>query len=856
MKKLKLLTFLVILFPFISCNNKLHSPKADELKLVWQNIKNGIKDGYGLKVNLLIINNSKKTLLNNWELYFNVNNNPVSDSLSKVVIEHINGDFWKIKPKTDFFLQAGDTMLVAITCGGATISLTDAPSGFFIVSNKSRNNPQSINNFEIINLITSENLLRNPGDVLPAETPQLMYERYKSYGLSILTKNELLPIIPSPIYLVKKEGSITIEDNVMIGYNDAFMNEANFLREALVKVFRGNITTANHENDIENKIVLKKGPTKDSNISNEAYSLEVNKNKITITSNTSEGIFNGIQSLRCLIDPKYYKTQSRSIEIPCTVVKDAPLFTYRGIQIDVARNFQSKESILKLLDAMALYKLNRLHLHIANDEGWRLEIFTLPELTSVGAFRYYNPDDPNVLVPSFGSGPFKHNNPGNGYYTREDFIEILRYANARHIQVIPEIDMPGHARAAIKAMQVRYIRLMKEGKPEKAKEFLLSDLLDGSTYRSVQGWNDNVVCVGNESVYGFINEVVQNLKQMYTEARAPFTTLHTGGDEVPHGVWEKSPVCKDILKMHPQYKNYNDLQLYFIEHCWAVLKKNNLQMAGWEEIGLKNADGKTIANKEFAGKNYIPFAWNNVWGWGNEDVAYKLANVGYPVVLCNATNLYFDLAYCKNIEEPGQYWAGFTNTRTAFEFTPFNVLNCAYEDLYGNKINTKTLLKSMERLKDKGKSNILGMEGLLWSENIKTTDLQEYMMFPKLLGLAERAWAKQPSWASEENESKRLQLLNKQWNIFSNTLARREFYRLDYFNAGYNYRIAPPAAIRKDSILYVQTEFPGMLVRYTTDGTEPNNQSRVYYKPINVIGTIKLKTFSESGRYSRTSSIN
>ena len=156
-----------------------------------------------------------------------------------------------------------------------------------------------------------------------------------------------------------------------------------------------------------------------------------------------------------LLPIESYKERGKSIALPAVHIVDAPRFHYRGQHLDVARNFQSKESVEKLIDLMAFYKLNYLHLHLTDDEGWRIEIKQLPELTAVGGRRGHTLDEANWLQPSQGSGPDPKAAPGSGFYTQRDFIEILRYARERHIKVIPEIDLPGHARAAIKSMQSR-----------------------------------------------------------------------------------------------------------------------------------------------------------------------------------------------------------------------------------------------------------------------------------------------------------------------------------------------------------------------------------------------------------------
>ncbi len=234
-----------------------------------------------------------------------------------------------------------------------------------------------------------------------------------------------------------------------------------------------------------------------------AYTLRVTSDQVRIEAGSAEGVFYGIQSFKTLLPAVAWAGAKGSVSVNGVVVDDAPRFPHRAFFMDVCRNFQEKEQILKLLDAMALYKLNVLHFHITDDEGWRLEIPSLPELIAVGARRGHTTDNANFLQPSFGSGPDVNHSKGTGYYTREDYIEILRYATERHITVIPEIETPGHARAAIKSMDARYNRLMKAGQPKEAREYLLRDTADRSEYRSVQGWNDNIINVAMPSVYKF-----------------------------------------------------------------------------------------------------------------------------------------------------------------------------------------------------------------------------------------------------------------------------------------------------------------------------------------------------------------
>lgn len=855
MRKYSSLLMLVFIALFLY-NCKIEArPKGEEIAVDWNLIENNYQDQTKFLAEFIFENNSSSTLKNKWAFYFNFSNSIYTDSNSLVTFEHVNGDLWKMTPKGQFKLESGKKIQLPFIGNSWAIKYTDAPAGGFFVFDDAPDKPENIKEDIHILPINEEQTRRSTEDVMPIETPQILYAKYQSYGLTKLKPDELIPVIPSPVKFEKLSGTFLLDKNVIIYYDRSFNNEADFLAGIIQKHLGERPKVAEDRGNISTGIFLQQAQISVKGVAEEAYSLEVKNNKIVIKASTSTGIFNGLQTLKALLPVESYKSAKEKIEIACVTVTDAPLFAYRGVHLDAARNFQSKQSIFKLLDLMALYKLNKFHFHFCDDEGWRIEIKSLPELTTVGSYRQFNPKDPDALLSSFGSGPNKEGHSGSGHYSRNDFIEILKYATARHIEVIPELDMPGHARAAIRSMHARYLRLKNEGKNAEAEKFLLNDLEDQSKYQSIQGWNDNVTCVCRESLYAFVDEVTRDLKTMYGEAGAPFTTIHSGGDEVPQGVWEKSPICQKFLAQHPEYKNVRELQTYFIKRFKEVMDRHDLRTAGWEEIALRKTGDETEPMKELAGKGYFPYVWNNVWGGGREDVAYKLANAGFPVVLCNATNFYFDMAYSKNTEEPGTCWAAFTNTRTAFEFTPFDIRNCAYNDLMGHKIDAYKLFEKKQTLNEQGKQNITGIEGLLWAENTRSSAMQEYMYFPKILALAERAWAQTPGWASISNEKERLVTLNKDWNKFANTVGQKELPKLDAYNV--KYRIAPPGAIIENGELKASVEFPGLQIRYTTDGSEPTESSGLLYQqPVKVSGTVKLKAFAPDGQKSRTAVVD
>ena len=578
---------------------------------------------------------------------------------------------------------------------------------------------------------------------------------------------------------------------------------------------------------------------------------------IRIIGSDRAGVFYGVQSLLGLMPPDAHREPATSLGVPAVVVEDAPRFRYRGLHLDVARNFHPVETVEKLLELMARYKLNRFHVHLTDDEGWRLAIAALPELSEMGGHRGHTLDETDHLVPSFGSGPDPDPSVsnGSGFYSRDEFVHILRFAHDRHILVIPEIDTPGHARAAVKAMGVRYARLAAEGREEDARAFLLTDLDDRSVHRSVQGWNDNVMNPCQESTYHFVATVIDEIGDMYREAGAELTAIHIGGDEVPRGVWEGSPVCESFLAGSDDLGGVDDLFPYFVDRVSAIVHDYGLRTAGWEEIALsergQGGPRGRVPNAALLDRDLQPYVWNNVWRGGAEDLGYRIANAGFPVVLANATGLYFDLAYDRDPREPGFMWAGLTDARTVYEFVPLDLFKSAREDLSGRPIDPDTEFADRVRLTETGRENVLGIQGQLWGENAKGPEMLEYLAFPKLLALAERAWAPQPAWTSIPGRAQRDPALDSAWNEFANRMGQRELVRLDGLLGGVSYRIPPPGAVVEGGALRANVAFPGLQIRYTTDGSEPVADSSSYEGPVAVSGEVRVRVFDTRGRGSR-----
>ncbi|WP_338407837.1 family 20 glycosylhydrolase [uncultured Flavobacterium sp.] len=833
------LIILVALFVHSISANSQKKPSFDvnKLQINWELITNNYNKEEKVLTSLKFTNTGKTFFpASGWTIYFNYSRNTTPTLNSKdFSITHINGDISQLKSTSNFKgLKPNQSVYFSFISNGKILNLTYAPAGLYIVWDTNPEKGYNITNYIMKPIVDSS---------VNFVTTETTYNNDKS--IENIPVESLPKIFPSPKYFKANEGNFVLENNVNIQSDSQFLSEANYLSNELNKVLEGNIFVNSNANNGK-QIILKKADLK-----HEEYILDIQSNKIEISASSGSGIFYGIQSLKSLLPAASWKKKLKSILVSNCYVKDEPRFGYRGFMFDVARNFQTKETIFKMLDAMSLYKMNSFHFHFSDDEGWRIEIPSLPELTDIGGKRGHTTNSKDFLPSSYGGGPEMGVYPGSGYYSRQDFIEILKYATERHIQVIPEIESPGHSRAAIKAMDSRYNKFMKLGNQVEAERYLLRDLNDKSVHTSAQLWKDNIMCVALPSTYTFMEKVIDEILAMYKDANAPIETIHLGGDEVPSGTWKLSPLCNKLIADDDKLNSTDDLWYYYFDKMEKIASKHNLAVSGWEEVAMRKTvlDGKKtyIPNPDFANKGFRAYVWNNGIGWGSEDLPYQLANAGYKVVLSCVSNLYFDLAYEKAADEPGYNWAGFNNIDKPFYFIPFDYYKNTKEDTDGNPIDS-SLFNTKERLTDYGKSNILGIQGQLFSENVRNTGILEYLLYPKLLALAERAWAQDPVWSTENDKSKREILYNKDWSTFVNVLGKKEMPRLDYYSGGFGYRIPPVGAIVENGEVIANIQQPGFIIRYTIDGSEPTNNSVIYKKPILTKGKITLCAFSSNGR--------
>lgn len=839
----QLLIVMLIILGIKANASKIDSPpfNASDLQIKWEAVQDDYQNR-AQSLNAITITNTGKNTFPaiGWKIYFNSPHNflPVSPT-GNVKVDHVNGDLFSFTPLSSFTeLKPGASVRIEFIDTDNIVNFTDAPQGFYVVWDTQADKGYSVGAVTITPFKPAYKGLI---------TPEIIYNQNAS--ITDVPEKQLTKVFPTPASYSEIKGIFKLNSGVQIVNDSRFEKEAELLTNKFRTMLDGG--SAASENTI--KLVYKEG------MNPEGYAMEVKPKAIVIVASTPTGIFYGIQSLLSLIPPSAYAKPQSEIKIQCVEIQDAPRFGYRAFMLDVGRNFQTKKQVERLLDLLALYKINTFHFHLTEDEGWRLEIPSLPELTEVGAKRGHTVDSKQFLPACHGSGPETGKLAGSGFYTKAEYVELLKYANERHITVITEIETPGHARAAIKAMNARYARLMAQGKKAEAEKYLLYDLNDQSQYSSNQLWNDNIMDVSLPSTYNFISTVTNDIVAMYKEAGAPLKVIHFGGDEVPAHVWEKSPAYLALQASHPEIQNTGDLWYYFYGRVNQMVKAKGLSLAGWEEMALRKTklDGNPVyvPNPDFMPEHLQVDVWNNSIGDGNEDLAYKLANSGYKTVLSCVTNLYFDMANYKSFDEPGYYWGAFSDIDKPFSFIPFDYFKNTKVDKNGLPIN-RNIFIGKQRLTDYGKSNIIGLQSALWGETVKTQEREEYMLLPRLLGFAERAWAQDPEWATTNDTTKSQQLYAQAWSNFINALGKRELPRLDHLNGGYGYRIPKPGVIEQNGKLIANEQFPGMVIRYTTNGKDPDSKSSVYSDGVETGNSvIKFRAFNNKGRGSNVTEI-
>ena len=609
MKAIRLATLLfAVSAMLVSCTQQA------PISIHWEMGQNDVKPGV-CELYYTITNHSDRPLTNEgWILYFNyMSLHPIYTEGDALRQTEIQASYHSLEPTADFLpLLPDSSRRVKLLFRGNAIRQTSRPEGFFLVQTKNgkitSKKPISIP-CTYADFTRPEQMKR--GIVTWEKTPYAdgpyVYD-YVQHILNSPVNKDVQPLLPQPKQIHHTNGTCDQSQAELI-----IRTDANMVREG--------------------------------------YRLVITPTTITIEASDEVGVFYAQQTL-----------QQWGNTLPCGTIVDYPDLHHRGIMLDVVRNYYPVDSIYRILDIMAYHKLNVLHFHLSDDEAWRLEIPSLPQLTEIGARRGFTTDESECLLPMYCGG-WDPDAPttANGYITREKYIELLRYAGERHIRVIPEIDMPGHMRAAKKAMG----------------NLLTDSAFDARVYKSAQNYTDNVIDVTKPYAVEFIDHVITEIVKMHEEANHPLTIFNIGGDEVPKGALTKEE------------------HQAFIDQVLAILQRYNLQPMGWEEIThFCKPESRAIC-----------------YSWLNSDTKpLEMAEAGYPVVLANANRLYFDFAYCNHHEEKGLNWGGYTDEYRSFDWEPLI------------------------------HPNVIGMNAQLWAEVLRSFSQVEWQIYPKLYGLAERAW--------------------------------------------------------------------------------------------------------------------
>ena len=420
----------------------------------------------------------------------------------------------------------------------------------------------------------------------------------------------------------------------------------------------------------------------DAALGPEAYRLDVDPRAgVRITGGDAAGVFHGAQTLRQLLPPAAFRAaalpERAPWELPAVAIADRPRFRWRGVLLDVARHFLPKHDVLRYVDLLAAHKLNVLHLHLTDDQGWRMEIRRHPRLTEVGAGR-------DRSMVGFRAGGLRDDRPHGGYYTQDDLREIVAYAAARHIEVVPEIDIPGHSQAAIAAY------------PELGN----TDVLDTAALRTWTDWGINRnVLNPSDATLRFYEDVLTEVLEVF-----PSRYVHIGGDECPKDQWKASPAAQARIA-ELGLAGEDELQSWFIRHFDRWLGERGRRLVGWDEIlqgGL--AEGATVSS------------WRGYAG----GVAAALA--GHDVVMCPETQVYLDHRESADPDEPIP--VGYVRT---------------LEDVYRFEPVPPRL-----RAEPDAARHVIGTQACLWTEFMDGARVVDYHAFPRLAAFAEVAWSPLP----------------------------------------------------------------------------------------------------------------
>ncbi|HEY4967670.1 MAG TPA: family 20 glycosylhydrolase [Puia sp.] len=497
-------------------------------------------------------------------------------------------------------------------------------------------------------------------------------------------KDKEISVIPEPVSLVSGNGYFKIPETIFLSIPN--LPELKQTTEtALGKLtMTGKKVAVNHAADASIRCVLNK--TEDKTLGPEGYRLSVKQSGILISANKPAGIFYGLQTLWQLmpqeIDSKT-KVNGVSWQVPVVEITDYPRFGWRGLMFDVARHFFTVKDVEDFIDLMVQYKLNLLHMHLTDDEGWRVEIKSLPRLTSVGAWNVKR----EGYFGTFATIPADEPRTYGGFYTQDDIRTLVKYAQDRFVNILPEVDVPGHSMSAI----VAYPDLSCTAGSEKYH------VVSGEKFMDWPGpvaLEDNTLCPANEKVYTFLDAVFTEIAALF-----PFPYIHVGGDECAKNFWEKSDQIKQLMAKE-NLKTMEEVQSYFEKRVEKIVESKGKKLIGWDEI----LEGGLAPNA-------LVMSWRGIKGGINA------AKMGHQVVMSPTTYVYLDYMQGDAISEPHVYATLRLNKTYEFEPVPEGV----------------------------DSKFILGGQANLWTEQVYNTRHLQYMLWPRTLAVAECVWSPKES---------------------------------------------------------------------------------------------------------------
>ncbi|MCX8481297.1 MAG: beta-N-acetylhexosaminidase, partial [Sediminibacterium sp.] len=426
-------------------------------------------------------------------------------------------------------------------------------------------------------------------------------------------------IIPEPVKIEVQHTYLPFYNQITLEFRK-FSNENRELKEVIEKsVQKFQINNSSPKNSLNIQFILNDKMV--NNIKKEGYHLAVQKSGIVVEANDQAGLFYGLQTLLQIL-PIKQDNNVRVTHIPYMDIIDYPRFAWRGLMLDVSRHFFNKQEVLKFIDNMVRYKYNILHLHLSDDEGWRIEIKSLPKLTEVGAWRAKRTGKWANTKDAFEYEPKEY----GGFYTQEDMKEIIKYAQQRFVQIVPEIDVPGHSMALLAAYP--FLSCSQEN----AQVHIGTPFIDWDKYPFLVAYKDNSVNPANPLVYEYMDKIFTEIAQLF-----PFEYIHIGGDECVKNYWDNNKEVKNLMAKENLH-NSEEVQAYFTKKILHLIQLKNKKIIGWDEILEGGLDSNAA-----------------VMSWRGEVGGIKASNEKHKVVMTPAEYCYLDYYQGEKMAEPPVY---------------------------------------------------------------------------------------------------------------------------------------------------------------------------------------------------------